>query len=133
MVAVTLWLRYNKTMKAQTLISQKGTRDGARAIDEIRQILGLSETAFARLFGVSRQAVEKWRLHGVPPGRSADLDRCLEIAGALKARLIEARIPQIVRTPAPALGGRTVLDVLQADGPEPVYRYLHQLYSYAGR
>jgi hypothetical protein len=108
-------------------------RDGALAIDEIRQIFGLSETAFARLFGVTRQAVEKWRVHGVPPGRRADLDRCLEIAGALKARLIETRIPQIVRTPAQALGGRTVLDVLQADGPELVYRYLHQLYSYAGR
>jgi len=103
-----------------------------RAIDEIRQIFGLSETAFARLFGVSRQAVEKWRRQGVPPARTADLDRLQEIARVFKERLIEARIPQIVRTPAAGLGDRTVLDVLEAEGVEPVYRYLHRLYSYAG-
>jgi hypothetical protein len=120
-------------MREHTLTLHKSTRGSERAIDEIRQIFGLSETAFARLFRVTRQAVEKWRLHGLPPARTADVDRCLEIAGVFKRRLIEARIPQIVRTPADGLGGRTVLDVLEADGPEPVYRYLHQLYSYAGR
>jgi transcriptional regulator with XRE-family HTH domain len=103
-----------------------------RHIDEIRQIFGLSETAFARLFGVSRQAVEKWRRQGVPPGRSADLDRLLEIARVFRERLIESRIPQIVRTPAAGLRNRSVLAVLESEGAEPVYRYLHQLYSYAG-
>lgn len=106
---------------------------GVRAIDGIRQIFGLTETAFARLFGISRQAVEKWRRHGVPVARTADVDRYLEIARAFKERLIETRIPQIVRTPAEGLGGRTVLEVLAADGAEPIYRYLHELYSYAGR
>ncbi len=103
-----------------------------RAIDEIRQIFGLTETAFARLFRVSRQAVEKWRRHGVPAGRSADLDRTLEIARVFKERLVETRIPQIVRTPAAGLEQRTVLEVLEAEGAEPIYRYLHELYSYAG-
>ena len=103
-----------------------------RAIDEIRQIFGLSETAFARLFGVSRQAVEKWRCQGLPSGRTADLDRLLEIARVFRERLIESRIPQIVRTPAAGLGDRSVLEVLQADGVEAIYRYLHQLYAYAG-
>ncbi len=103
-----------------------------RDIDEIRQVFGLTETAFARLFRVSRQAVEKWRRHGVPAGRSADLDRMLEIARVFGQRLIESRIPQIVRTPAAGLGERTVLEVLETQGAEPIYRYLHKLYSYAG-
>jgi transcriptional regulator with XRE-family HTH domain len=103
-----------------------------RTIDEIRDIFGLSETGFARLFRVSRQAIEKWRRNGVPPARTADLDRVLEIARVFRERLLEARIPQIVRTPALGLGSRTVLDVLEKEGTEPVYRYLHRLYSYAG-
>ncbi|HEV2037408.1 MAG TPA: hypothetical protein VGQ96_02290 [Candidatus Eremiobacteraceae bacterium] len=104
----------------------------ARAIDEVRHIFGLSETAFARLFRVSRQAIEKWRRQGVPPGRTADLDRLLEIARVFRDRLVEARIPQIVRTPAEGLDKRSVLEVLEAEGAEPIYRYLHRLYSYAG-
>lgn len=103
-----------------------------RAIDQIRQIFGLSETRVARLFGVSRQAVEKWRVAGVPGSRSADVDRVLEIAHVFKKRLKAERIPQIVSTPAKGLDGSTVLEVLETRGPEPIYRYLHALYSYAG-
>jgi len=103
-----------------------------RAIDEIRQIFGLSETRVARLFGVSRQAVDKWRTAGVPSIRVADVDRVLEIAHVFKRRLKAERIPQIVTTPAKGLNGNTVLEILERRGPEPIYRYLHELYSYAG-
>lgn len=103
-----------------------------RAVDEIRQIFGLSEARVARLFGVSRQAVDKWRVAGVPPSRLADVDRVLEIAHVFKKRLKAERIPQIVTTPAKGLDGSTVLDVLEKRGPDPVFRYLHTLYSYSG-
>src|SRR5471032_1817653 len=107
-------------------------RKNTRAVDEIRQICGLSETRVARLFGVSRQAVDKWRVTGVPPSRFADIDRVLEIAHVFKKRLKADRIPQIVTTPAKGLDGSTVLDVLEKSGPDPVFRYLHALYSYSG-
>ncbi|HEY5093777.1 MAG TPA: hypothetical protein VII69_01535 [Candidatus Eremiobacteraceae bacterium] len=103
-----------------------------RAVDEIRQIFGLSETRVARLFGVSRQAVDKWRVAGVPLSRLADVDRVLEIAHVFKKRLKAERIPQIVATPAKGLDGSTVLDVLEKRGPDRVFRYLHELYSYSG-
>ena len=107
-------------------------KKNTRAIEDIRRIFGLSETRVARLFGVSRQAVDKWRIAGVPAGRMADVDRVLEIAHVLKKRLKAERIPQIVATPAKGLQGSTVLEVLERRGTEPVYRYLHELYSYAG-
>ena len=108
-------------------------KKNTRAIEEIRRIFGLSETRVARLFGVSRQAVDKWRIAGVPANRMADVDRVLEIAHVFKKRLKAERIPQIVATPAKGLQGSTVLEVLERRGPEAVYRYLHELYSYAGR
>lgn len=107
-------------------------KKSSRAIEEIRSIFGLSETRTARLFGVSRQAVDKWRVAGVPAGRMADVDRVLEIARVFKKRLKAERIPQAVTTPAKGLHGSTILEVLERSGPEPVYRYLHELYSYAG-
>jgi len=103
----------------------------AGAIDEIAKIFGLSDTALARLFDVSRQALAKWRRNGVPLSRGADVDRLLEVARVFKARLKAERIPQIVLTPAKGLGGKTVLGVLEGDGVEPVFRYLHRLYSYS--
>jgi transcriptional regulator with XRE-family HTH domain len=107
-------------------------KKNTRAIDEIRLVFGLSVTRVARLFGVSRQAVDKWRLAGVPASRMADVDRVLEIAQVFKKRLKAERIPQIVATPAKGLDGSTVLEVLESRGPDPIFRYLHALYSYAG-
>lgn len=101
-------------------------------LNRIRDSFGLSESELGRLFGVTRQAVDQWRRRGVPPTRSADVDRVGELAGLLQRRLLPRRLPQVVRTPARGLGGRSVLQVLESEGPAPVYAYLSRLYSYRG-
>lgn len=104
---------------------------GARTpFDEIRDTLDLSWPELARLLHVRRQAIEQWRVRGVPPARSADLDRLLEACRFLKSRLKRERIPQIVRAPSERLRGRSMLDLAAADGPAALLEYLRALFSY---
>jgi transcriptional regulator with XRE-family HTH domain len=106
------------------------------ALDEIRDAFDLSETELGSLFGITRQAVSHWRARGIPPHRSADLDRVAELAEYLGREFLADRLPQIVRTPSrdknDGLGGRTFLDVLRADGVMPIYRHLERLFAYGG-
>jgi transcriptional regulator with XRE-family HTH domain len=105
-------------------------RAGATELDEIRSIFGLSETELARLFGVSRPAIARWRESGVPVERGADVDRVRELATYFHRRFLPVRIPQIVRTPGRGLNDQTVLDVLRAREVDRVYAYLEDLFSY---
>ena len=109
-----------------------GEEGGLVTLNRIRDGFGLSEAELGRLFGVSRQAVDQWRRRGIPATRAADVDRVGELAGLLQRRLLPRRLPQVVRTPAAGLRGRTVLQVLEAEGAGPIYAYLSRLYSYAG-
>lgn len=106
---------------------------GARELDRIQAIFGLSDAELARLFGVSRPAVAKWRMRGVPVERVADVDRVCELAGYFRKRFIAGRIPQIVRNRGKGLGGKSVLATVSEKGVEPVYAYLEQLFSYTPR
>jgi len=98
-------------------------------LDDIRSPFGLSYKELGALFHVSRQAVQRWSVNGVPPERAADVDRVRELVGVFARRFIPARIPQIVRTPGRGLGERSVLEVLATSGVEPVYAYLERLFS----
>lgn len=103
------------------------------ALDEIQQGLGLSSAETARIFGVSRQAVDQWRQSGVPSDRLADVERVRDVARVLYDELLPDRIPQVVRNPARGLGNRSILDVLaESDGSERVRAYLARLYAFVG-
>lgn len=104
------------------------------ALEEIQQIMGLSSAEVAGLFGVQRQAVDQWLKNGVPAGRIADVEQVRDVSLVLFDELIPERIPQIVRSPAKGLGGRSVLQALAGpDGADDVRAYLARLYSFAGR
>lgn len=105
--------------------------DSATQIAYIREVFGISNTELGKIFGVERQAVAQWSSRGIPPQRSAQFDRIVELGQFLQRRLIPARIPQIVRTPGKGLGGKTVLEVLRSEGVEPIYDYLRMLAAYS--
>ncbi|MEX0991037.1 MAG: hypothetical protein WD004_02020 [Actinomycetota bacterium] len=90
---------------------------GTVALDRIERLLDLSETEVGALFGISRQAITSWRAKGIPRSRQRRLADIMRIADLLHLRLIPDRIPGIVRTPSPAYGGRTMLEMI-ADGEE---------------
>jgi transcriptional regulator with XRE-family HTH domain len=102
-------------------------------LDEIMNTLGLSTAEVARIFGVSRQAVDQWRDNGVPSERAADLERVRDVARVLYQELIPERIPQVVRNKARGLDGRSILETLaEPEGPARVRAYLARLYSFEG-
>lgn len=103
---------------------------GTPALDRVQHAFQLTGSELGALFGVTRQAVEQWRVRGVPVQRSADVDRVAEAAAIFTETFIPARVPQIVRTPGRGLHGRTVLEVLATDGAVPVLEYLYGLLNF---
>ncbi len=76
---------------------------------------GLSKTDLGALFGVSRQAVDRWRRDGVPADRQEKLSALLALIDLLERRLKAGRLAGVARRPAPAYGGETMLDLIRQD------------------
>lgn len=73
---------------------------------------GVSDAEAGRLFGVTRQAVGKWRANGVPHDRLGVLADLAATTDLLAAYLRHDRIPAVVRRPSELLGGRSMLDLV---------------------
>ena len=74
--------------------------------------LSLAEAAEA--FGVSRQAVSKWRQSGVPADRMPALLDLVSATEEIERRVRRERIPAVVRRPADSPGGRSLLEMAKA-------------------
>ena len=96
-------------------------------IAEIQEILGLSQTEVASLFCVSQTTIASWRASGIPESRLANVERVHDLAQLLHDELTPSRIPEIIRRKDVWLGNRTVIEVIQAEGVTPIYRYLARL------
>ncbi|MGZ8656881.1 MAG: helix-turn-helix domain-containing protein [Actinomycetota bacterium] len=91
----------------------------------------LSVSDVARLFGVSRQAVQQWLQDGVPPARQPKLAVILRIADLLERNLQPGRVPAVVRTPADAYEGRTILQVIARDAQDQVLASVARSFDWA--
>lgn len=100
--------RYLRTAQKQALVDPD-------PLERIAQVLDLNETELGRLFGVTRQAIDQWRIKGVPRARQAKLATVAAIADLLDRKLKSGRVPGVVRRAAEAYGDRTMLDVIAAD------------------
>ena len=108
-------------------------RSACDQLNRIRDVFGLSEHELAALFRVQRQSVTEWRENGVPPARTASVERLVDLANIFAREVIESRIPEIVRTEDDWLPRKTVLETIKSDGPEAIYGYLHRLFAYNGQ
>ncbi len=77
--------------------------------------LNLSSSEVAVLMGVNRPTIDEWLLNGVPSEHAAKLRVLIEIADILDYRLRDGLAPEVVRRPADAYGGRTMLEVISDD------------------
>ena len=87
-------------------------RRAGRSLARILQAWGLNQSDAAKLFGVSRQALSKWLADGVPSERVqavADLSAATDL---LIRYLKRDRIPAVVRRPAAALDGQSLVDLI---------------------
>ena len=93
---------------AETLDRRRASRSFARTLEA----WGLSQAEAARLFGVSRQAVGKWRHRGIPPERAGAISDLAAATDLLLRYLKRARIPAVVRRPIRALDEASLVDLL---------------------
>jgi transcriptional regulator with XRE-family HTH domain len=83
----------------------------AAPLDQWLALWGLSDAEAARAFGVSRQAIGKWRRGGVPPGRAPALADLAAATDILDRKVKRERIPAVVRRAAPSLDGRSLYEL----------------------
>jgi hypothetical protein len=84
---------------------------GSTELDRLVSAWDLSLSEASRMFGVSRQALAKWRSRGVPADRMPALTDLASATRLLERRIKRERIPAVVRRPAEALGGRSLLEI----------------------
>ena len=89
-------------------------------LERIVALWGLSNAAAARMFGVSRQAFTKWLNTGPPAARVAAVADVAAATDILDRYVKRERIPAVVRRQAPALGGESLLDLVESGNTRTV-------------
>jgi len=102
----------------------------APEIAETREILGLSQTELANLFGIGRPSLASWQAGRIPVKRRATVERLHDLALVLRREMKPSRIPEIVCTRDSWLGHRSILEVIREEGVAPIYAYLARLFAY---
>lgn len=105
----------------------RSTHPLLRVID----LFGLSITSFARLFGVKRQALARWIEKGIPPGRQQKAKTISAIADLLDRKLKTDRVPAVVRQPADAYGGLSMLEMIETDKHEELLEDIRKSFDWA--
>jgi DNA-binding XRE family transcriptional regulator len=100
-------------------------------LERVRRVLDLSRTELAALFGVSRQAVEKWEAQGIPADRAEKLATIGAIADLLEAQLKADRIAAIARRTATAYGDRSIVEAIAAGEEDLVLSELRKAFDWA--
>lgn len=100
-------------------------------LERIGRALNLNRTELAALFGVSRQAVERWEAQGVPSERQVKLSTLGAIVDLLETQLKPDRIAGVARRPAPAYGDRSIIEAIAAGEEDLVLAELRDAFDWA--
>lgn len=106
-------------------------RTSSQPLERAMKILKLTASEMGRLLGVSRQAVEKWMVSGVPAERSARITTMDEIATVLHQHLRQGAVPGVVRKEADAFEGGTILEALARGQEQDVLDRVKASFDYA--
>lgn len=105
-------------------------REQASPLRRAMDTFDLTSSDVAGLMGVKRQAVDKWLLAGPPPERAPKIAAIAEIGDILWHRLRDGLPVAVVRRPAEAYGGRTMLEVIAADEHEWLLRSVKDSFDF---
>lgn len=105
-------------------------REQASPLRSAMDTFDLTSSDVADLIGVKRQAVDKWLLAGPPPERASKIAAIAEIGDILRHRLRDGLPVAVVRRPAEAYGGRTMLEVIAADEHEWLLRSVRESFDF---
>jgi hypothetical protein len=82
---------------------------------QVMDAFQLSKTELGKLFGVSRQAIDGWLIHGVPAERQEKLNALTSLAEFWGRKFAAGRLPGMARTPADTFHGLTILELVSVD------------------
>jgi transcriptional regulator with XRE-family HTH domain len=112
---------------AAQLVAEAPSQDWLRAVtarldrelrkqplDRFLTLWDVSQADVAQAFGVTRQAVSKWREEGVPADRMPALTDLATATDLLSRKVKRERIAAVVRRPAAFLDGRSLLELALA-------------------
>jgi DNA-binding transcriptional regulator YdaS (Cro superfamily) len=111
------------------LVLERITADSP-ALERVAILFDLSKTDLARLFGVRRQAIAQWFESGVPPARAAKANALARLADVLERNLKRDRIPGVVRQPADAYGGLSMLEMIEGDRGDELVRQVEGVFDW---
>lgn len=120
------WWRFSHAV--EVAVEEQRTAD---PLSRVMTIFDLSATEMGRIMGVTRQAIEKWRLSGPPVERSERIVTIAEIASVLHRRLRAGHVPAIARRPSGRLGGRSFLEALEQGDEREVLAAVRSSFDYA--
>lgn len=105
-------------------------RRAVRSLARVLQVWGLNQSEAAKLFGVSRQALSKWLAKGVPSDRVQMIADLAAATDLLVRYLKRDRIPAVVRRPAAALDGRSLVDLVAASRTRDVLETCRSMFEF---
>jgi hypothetical protein len=92
----------------------------------------LSKTELGSLFGVRRQAVDQWLERGVLPAeRQEKVQTLIAITDLLERKLKPGRLAGVARRPADAYGGKTMLEMIAANGHRELLELVRDSFDWA--
>jgi predicted transcriptional regulator len=105
-------------------------RRAGKSLTRTLEVWDLSQSEAARLFGVSRQALNKWLVQGAPAERAdaiADLSAATDL---LVRHLKRDRISAVVRRPIPAMDERTMLELIGSGETRQLLMLCREMFSF---
>jgi len=114
-----------------TYMHQLSTLRSTTQLSQILEVWALSQAEFAEMMGVSRQAVGKW-LDRLPSDRHVAIATLAAATDLLVHYVRRDRIPAVVRRAAPALGNRSLLDLVAAGEHDAVLLATRTMFDPAG-
>ncbi len=105
-------------------------RRAGAALEHVVRVWGLSYTEAGRLFGVSRQALQKWIRRGVPSERAEAIADAARITDLLTHHVKRDRIPAVVRQPAAGLHGLSLIELFRTEGSTAALHATRAMFSF---
>ncbi len=105
-------------------------RRAGQSLERILTVWDLNQTQAAKLFGVSRQALNKWLAQGLPADRVESVANLAASTDLLVHYLKRDRIPAAVRRPIPALDNQSLLDLLGTGDTVTLLKTCRDMFSF---
>jgi hypothetical protein len=109
--------------------------DARRDVSPLQRVMsvwGLTQSDVGELMGVSRQAVSKWLVAGVPTDRTNAVADLAAATDVLVRHLKRDRIPAVVRRQAAVLGGRSLVEIAASGDTGGVLSACRAMFDVAG-